>query len=441
MDTPVLISVSGPTEPEIVRAITSAPGLTVARRCADITELLAVATTGRGALAVVSASHLGIDREVVDRLHRCGVGVVGIASPEDAGRVGALGCDAVVEGTGETGAVVEALQQLRARAPHQPAPGEEAEQQDRGGGRRREVPAEWDVSLGERPTGTVVTVWGTTGSPGRTVVAANLARLLSEAGATCLVDADTRSPSVAQVLGLVEDSSGVAAAARAASNGRLDEVALDRAARGVGRLAVLTGLTRPDRWREVPASALSVVLARCRESFDWTVVDVAGGWEEPDADSLGLSRDGAREAALRDADVLVIVGAADPVGVWRLVELLSIRPRTSARELVVVSKSRAGVAGPSPQHAVKEALARFAGVGDALVIPYDRAGMDTALLRGAFLPDAAPDSAALTTIRHLAAEITGEPVRGGGGRRRGKRGRGPFARKKPTGRRRAAGES
>nr|NLD41194.1 hypothetical protein [Actinomycetales bacterium] len=412
MDTPVLLCVTGPREPELVRAISGAPGLVVARRCADVTELLAVAATGRGALAVVSASHLGIDREVVDRLHRAGAGVLGISSPEDAGRVAALGCDAVVETGAPASAVVEALTRLRSLPDvAEPERGEASAAE--GGPRRRESE--------EAPArGKIVTVWGTTGSPGRTVIAANVARTLSESASACLVDADTRSPSLTQVLGLVEDSSGVAAAARAAANGRLDEVSLDRAARGVGRLAVLTGLTRPDRWREVPSSALSVVLDRCRDSYDWTVVDVTGGWEEDEGDGLGPARDGARETALREADVLVTVGAADPVGVWRLVELLSVRPRTSARDVVVVSKSRSGVTGPSPQHAVKEALSRFAGVGDAIVVPYDRQGFDTALLQGTFLADVAPDSAALAAIYQLTEAVTGGRI---GVRRRALRGR------------------
>ncbi|MDO5495917.1 MAG: hypothetical protein Q4G64_09400, partial [bacterium] len=400
MDTPVLLAVSGPAEPGIVRAVSTAAGLTVARRCADVTELLAVAATGRGALAVVSASHLGIDREVVERLHRAGVDVVGIASPEDVGRVGALGCDAVVESAAGAEAVVDALQRLRSSASTRLGEDEDEGQPQRNPRRRGKS---GDEGAEERAGGQIVTVWGTTGSPGRTVVAANLARVLAESGTVCVVDADTRSPSLTQVLGIVEDSSGVAAASRAAANGRLDRIALDRAARSVGEVVVLTGLTRPDRWREVPASALTVVLGRCREAFDWTVVDVAGGWEDEPGDTFGLARDGAREAAVGEADVLVTVGAADPVGIWRLVELLSTRPRTTARDVVVVNKSRSGVTGPSPQHAVKEALARFAGVGDALVVPYDRAAMDTALLRGAFLPDVAPDSAALGAIRVVAS--------------------------------------
>lgn len=421
MDTPVLLCVAGPSEPELVRALSAAPGLTVARRCADVTELLAVAATGRGALAVISASHLGIDREVVERLHRAGAGVLGIASPEDAGRVAALGCDAVVESNAPHAAVVEALQQLRSLPdvahPERGVGGGAGDTAEGADQRREEGEGE------PAPRGRIVTVWGTTGSPGRTVIAANLARALAEGTNACLVDADTRSPSLTQVLGIVEDSSGVAAAARAAANGRLDEVTLDRAARGVGRLAVLTGLTRPDRWREVPSSALGVVLEACRDSYDWTVVDVTGGWENDDGDSLGPARDGARETALRQADVLVIVGAADPVGVWRLVELLSIRPRVSAREVVVVSKSRSGVTGPSPKHAVKEALSRFAGVGDAILVPYDREGFDSALLQGGFLADVAPDSPALAVIDTLADAVAGEGGRPSR-RRRGRRTRG-----------------
>ncbi|HZK05421.1 MAG TPA: hypothetical protein VFC82_06160 [Actinomycetaceae bacterium] len=453
MDVPVLLSVAGPAEPELVRAIAVAPGLEVVRRCADVTELLAMAAAGRGALAVVSASYLGIDREVVDRLHRAGVGVVGLANSEDAGRVAALGCDAVVDVATPPSATVTALQRLRAIVVAHEAPGT-------GSGAAGESGAAGARSGGAAPAGSasagatgsaaspggsppsdagwfaaapspddaapqrgqVVAVWGTTGSPGRTVVSANLARLLADRATTCLIDADTRAPSLAQVLGIVEDTSGIAVAARAAANGRLDAEALERAARIFDGLAVLTGLTRPDRWREVPASALSVVLDRCRDVYGWTVVDVAGGWDDDGGDSLGPARDGAREAVLAEADVVVIVGAADPVGIWRLVELLSVRPRMPGRDVVVVTKSRPGVAGPSPQHAVREALARFAGVGEAAIVPYDRAAMDAALLQGRLLSEVAPDSPALAAIARVEEIVAGEPPSRASARKRSRRG-------------------
>lgn len=423
METDVLLFVVGPGEPALVRAITASSGLRVARRCADVTELLAVAAVGRGALAVISASQVGIDREVVDQLRRFGLAVIGLAAGEDSARVGELGLDAVLETTAPPAALVAALLQLRGLSSSaSSAAGSTADAQDD----TTELPAlsapapgtEAGTEAGAGVAGgRVITVWGTAGAPGRTTIAASLARLLAERGSTCLIDADTRAPALAPSLGIIEETSGIAAAARAAANGRLDETALDRAMLHVGRIAILTGLTRPDRWREVPGSALSVVLAKCSARFDWTIVDVSGGLPDDDGEAYGPTRDGAKEAALAAADVQVVVGAADPVGVWRLVEMLALAPRRSSTpQIVVVNKSRSAVSGPSPKNAVREALARFAGVGNAIVMADDRNNLDTALLRGVFLQDVAANSPVLAALLEIEAEIVGERARRGGRR-------------------------
>lgn len=238
-DVQVLLAVQGPGETDLVSAISRAPGLTVSRRCGDVAELLAAAGARLGTVAVVSASHLGIDRVVVDRLRQMGVLSVGLAAPEDTGRVAALGVDAVVDQAGGTQAVLAALTGVRDLPPPPPPP-EEPQAAD----------------------GVLVTVWGTTGAPGRTTLAVNLAHTLTRHGTVGLVDADTRAPSVAQVLGLVDESSALALAVRAATQGRLDAATLDRSFPRVGQVAVMTGLTRPDRWREAPAAGLEVVLER-----------------------------------------------------------------------------------------------------------------------------------------------------------------------------------
>jgi Mrp family chromosome partitioning ATPase len=66
-----------------------------------------------------------------------------------------------------------------------------------------------------------VAVWGPTGAPGRTTVAVNLAAELALLGRhTLVVDADTYGGTIAQAVGLFDESPGLAAAARAAGQGR-----------------------------------------------------------------------------------------------------------------------------------------------------------------------------------------------------------------------------
>lgn len=388
-DTQILLALQGAGETELVSAIARAPGVAVSRRCGDVAELLAAAGARVGTIAVVSASHLGIDRTVVDRLRQMGVLTVGLASPEDAERVAALGVDAVVDLAGGTTAVLAALAGLRRVPPLPPA-----------------VPD-------EEGSGAVVTVWGTTGAPGRTTLAVNLAHALARHGTVGLVDADTRAPSVVQVLGMVDESSSLAVSVRAATQGRLDAATLDRTLLRVGDVAVMGGLTRPDRWREVPASGLEVVLERARGRFAHTVVDVTGGWEPeaPGFDSaFAPARDAAQVTALRASDVVVVVGSADPVGIHRLISLLADRPRLPGREVVAVTRVRQSVGGPAPGNAVREALARFAGVADPVLIDDDRPGFDAALMAGEFLAVAAPRSPALRGLEELARAVSGAPV-------------------------------
>ena len=71
--------------------------------------------------------------------------------------------------------------------------------------------------------GSVVAVWGPTGAPGRTTVAVTLADELARLGsAALLVDADVYGGTVAAVLGLLDESPGLAAACRQAGGERLD---------------------------------------------------------------------------------------------------------------------------------------------------------------------------------------------------------------------------
>ena len=78
----VLCAVQGAAESAVVRAVESSGGrLSVTRRCADLSELLAAAEAGLGGLAVVSGDLERLDREAVAVLHRCGVRVVGLGDP------------------------------------------------------------------------------------------------------------------------------------------------------------------------------------------------------------------------------------------------------------------------------------------------------------------------------------------------------------------------
>lgn len=402
----VLVAVFGDLEPDVVSHIAKAPDLSVERRCADVAELLAAAGARVGTIAVVSASFFGIDHVVIDRLHAMGVTVVGIAQSEDIERVAALRCDAVTDAADGGAAVVEAIGRLDLddAVPAPPEPEPDADQ-----------PA----------SGQVVVIWGPHGAPGRTTLAAALAVELSYEGSVLVIDADTVAPSLAQALGVVDESSGVAAACRAASNGRLDATSLDAATSTFGRLQIMTGLTRPDRWREVPGRALDDVLHVARSRYEFVVVDVSGGWEDEEPDfgsAFAPTRWSAQHAALAASDHVVILGEADAVGMYRLVSLLVDAPRVEGRYHVVVNRLRGSATGTGSTNQVREVLARLAGEGEPVLIANDPASADAAMRAGEPLPVAVPDSKALKGVRELVARIIGRSPSRRGLRRRRKAG-------------------
>ena len=258
----------------------------------------------------------------------------------------------------------------------------------------------------------MVVVWGPVGSPGRTTLAVNVAAELAEPDQpVILADLDTYGASVAQVLAVLDEAPGVAAATRAADQGSLDRATLSRLAiQAVPGLRVLTGMPRPDRWPELRDHAVQDVLSACADLVPVTVVDVGfclESDEELSFDTTAPRRNGAALAALEVADHVLVVGAADPVGLQRLVRGLDqLAGVTSAATTVVVNRVRAEAIGKNPGRLVREALARFAGVEDVILVAEDQAGVDAAVLAGRTLREARPSSPARVGLREAASRVT-----------------------------------
>lgn len=255
-------------------------------------------------------------------------------------------------------------------------------------------------------------MWGPAGAPGRTTVALGLAAELAATGtSTLLVDADTYGASIAQALGLLDEAPGLAGAARAADHGQLDLAQLSRHAPVVGeRLRVLTGLARASRWPELRPASLVRVLELARDLATCTVVDTGFCLEQDEElayDTAAPRRNGATLAALESADVVVAVGSADPVGLQRLVRALQdLAEVTTSRPVVVVNRLRAGAVGPGPARRVRDALARYAGVPDPVLVPHDLGALDGAVLAGRTLAEHAPASSPVRgALRALASRV------------------------------------
>ncbi|HEY5335641.1 MAG TPA: hypothetical protein VIJ71_06435, partial [Mycobacteriales bacterium] len=164
-------------------------------------------------------------------------------------------------------------------------------------------------------------------------------------------------------------------------------------------------------WPELRPTAVEQVLHVARRLVAFTVVDCAFCLEtdeELSYDSVAPRRNGVARAVLADADHVLAVGSADPVGLARLVralpELADAAP--VAHRQIVVNRLRSGPVSGDPASEVERALRRFAGVTAPVLLPEDRAAVDAALAAGQTVSEAAPSSPYRDAVRTLAARLT-----------------------------------
>ena len=261
-------------------------------------------------------------------------------------------------------------------------------------------------AAGKPQIGKIIAVWGTHGAPGRSTLALALAAYLNEQGSTILVDCDINAPAQVQLLGLPEDSSGLASAARLATHGELDSTRLVQTLLSAkADLQVLTGLGRSGRWRELPVASMNKVWEVCRHTAEYTVVDLSGGLEEERVEDFAMEpdHDAVAAALLEQADLTLIVGAADPVGIRRLIQLLnSNRQAVGGRSQVVVNRVRSSTAGADPNSAIGSVLARYTSASDIVYVPADYRLFDKALMQAQPVAVVESRSAAAKSIAKLA---------------------------------------
>ena len=443
----VVTAVGRGGEAGIAAAVGSMAGLRLMRRCPDVADLLAVAQAGRADVAVVSDDFPGLDRSVLAQLRDAGTGVVGVHPPgkEESQRVlrqwGVHVQCPIGVGRADLEAAIRAVApgvdsdratdvgRESAADPGEPADGPTDTDPDRLDAELRDLAAgrsyvavnpfldehEPDAPDDDAAPGTAIVVWGPGGAPGRTTIAVNLAAECARLGVrTVLLDADSYAACAAQHLALLDEAPGVAAAARLADSGHLDVASLAAVAPEVApNFRVLTGLPRAERWPELREDALGAVIDQCRALAAIVIVDVAAPLEadeELSYDVVAPRRNGATLTALDKADTVLAVGAADPVGLQRLVRgLEELRSIGCADPLVLANKVRAAAVGHGPAARVSEALQRFAGIEEVLVVPDDRDALDAALLAGRVLAEDAPGSPARRALSEIAARLTGVP--------------------------------
>ncbi|MBC7630424.1 hypothetical protein [Aeromicrobium sp.] len=355
-------------EAAAVREIEASTSLRLVRRCVDVADLLAVGLTDIAGAALVAAELAGLDADSVHRLERGGVRVAAVES--DPARCHALGIERLLQ----LGALdVVARDSVTATPP---------EQADRA---------------------PVIAVWGPTGAPGRSTVALGIASAAGARGAdTVLVDADTYGGSLAQMLSVLDDVSGLMAACRVANNGRSSEVVDHLLAVDPG-LRLLTGLPRADMWTQVRTGALELVLGELRSSADLVVVDCGFSLEAGGHGSM--SRNQSTLHVLDQADTIIAVGRPDPVGLARLVRgLHDLAGTTRGRQPVVVINMMRTTLGWKERE-VETAVQRLTGIAPSAYLPFDQAGLDLALVSGRTARQVAPSSPFVARIEALTSAV------------------------------------
>jgi MinD-like ATPase involved in chromosome partitioning or flagellar assembly len=397
----VLVAAAGASwEAEALDRLERDPGIVLHRRCVDLPDLLGTASTGTTSVAVVSPTLPGLDADSVAALVRSGLQVVVVAAPDqlldgDAERLRRLGVGHLLSSP-ELASLAETVR----------GAGEEAVV---AGARSAVAP-----SVPGGAAGRLLVVWGPTGAPGRTTVAVGIATELAVAGTdVLLLDVDAYGGAVAQHLGVLDEASGLLAAARAANTGRLDADLLASYARQVApRLRVLTGLPRPERWQEVRPVAFGDLLEEVAGCASYAVLDAGFNLEAEAPDPFGSSAPQRNEmtlASLQRADEVVVVGSADPVGLARLarglVELREVLP--AVRPRVVVNRTRPSLGWSDLE--IRGMVEGFVTPLGVHFLPDDRAAADRALMTGRSLAECG-DSALRTAMRELARAVAGEPA-------------------------------
>jgi MinD-like ATPase involved in chromosome partitioning or flagellar assembly len=366
----VLVLASGAAwESDALARLTADTGIVVLKRCVDVDDLLATAATGQADAVVLGLDAPGLDPTAIAHLRRHAVRPVAVVAsttdPDVRSRTERLDIGSLV-----------ALDDLAT------LPESVTRADDLADTRVRDAAAAPPQAAGTSHR--VVAVWGPAGAPGRTTVAMSLAAELARRRTPLLlVDADPNGGSVAQQLGIHDEVSRLLSAARLAGAGQLGD-RFGSSCRAVGEhLAVMTGLPRPDRWIEVRAPYVEQVLAAGAERGH-VVVDTGFGLEEEPGSDYGSRppRNAMTLAALESAHEIVVVGAADPVGLSRLARgLVELRDHTGGAAVRVVVNRMRGSLGWSEKE-IAGMVEGFARVSGLHFLPEDRAATDRALVSG-----------------------------------------------------------
>jgi MinD-like ATPase involved in chromosome partitioning or flagellar assembly len=224
----------------------------------------------------------------------------------------------------------------------------------------------------------VVAVSSPYGSTGKTTVAINIAlELAAEKARVLLIDGDIQGPAVANHFVLTEQPAGIQAALRIASQQRFDLEQLQRLSFQFQRstLQIMPGSQNFPSQLIDPA-AIANLLDTARSGYEFTVIDLG---------CLGVDSQGIQAELTKTftslADRTIVVCLADPIGIFRLLNIENILAGANQTVDLVINRVRNSVIA-SARREIAITLQRLSTFEPKAYLPDDPQHIDQAVRTG-----------------------------------------------------------
>lgn len=224
----------------------------------------------------------------------------------------------------------------------------------------------------------IIAVTGPHGSTGKTTVAINIALELSaERFKVLLIDADLEGPSVANYFCLADIPAGLAGAIRIAGQHRFDQAQLERLSVQVPKtlVTILPGVISSQPI-EITSEAVKEILETAKESVDFVVLDTGSLRPRLNQELVDLCQE-----MISLANQVVLVAAADPIGIYRLLRLEPTVLALSENPTLVINRLRNSVIAQAKSE-IKTTLAGLGEIAITAFLPDDPVHVDQATRLG-----------------------------------------------------------
>ena len=224
----------------------------------------------------------------------------------------------------------------------------------------------------------VIAVTSPHGSTGKTTIAINISlELAAEKYKVLLIDADLSGSSVANYFCLAELPAGLAGALRIASQKRFDQQQLERLSVQVPKTSVSV---LPGAMAELTVSPTDEIVTEiikvAKQAFDFVIVDLGSISSSNKFTEFNLTK-----AFTQQADRVVLVASADPVGIFRLLAIEASILELTADPLLVINRLRNSVI-PQAKCEIKTTLLRLGTIEIKAFFPDDPNQVDQATRDG-----------------------------------------------------------